>query len=80
MDGCGMADHGALMIRKKDNLTDEKRTKRWLLETLNSNLDSIKLTIEGEGDFETGMLPRPLIFKQGLEMIGKWNLHILQSL
>ena len=40
-----------------DDLSDEQRTKRCILETLNTTLDSIKLTIEGEEDFSSGMLP-----------------------
>ena len=40
-----------------DGLTYEERTRRGILQTLNSTLDSINLTIESESDYQSGMLP-----------------------
>ena len=41
----------------EDDLSYEERTRRNILLSLNTNLDSIRLTVEGESDFKSGMLP-----------------------
>ena len=42
---------------RKDDLTDENKTKDMKLITLNSALESIELTVECESDFMNNMLP-----------------------